>query len=63
MTFGIYLPPAALRGFRMEDYVVQELPDLVERRFETSSGRDISGHSMGGHGSAGAGRDAASARR
>ncbi|WP_397534038.1 S-formylglutathione hydrolase [Roseateles sp.] len=36
--------------FRMEDYVVQELPALVEVQFPTSERRAIFGHSMGGHG-------------
>ncbi|WP_304304321.1 S-formylglutathione hydrolase [Pseudacidovorax intermedius] len=36
--------------FRMEDYVVQELPALVEQHFATTARRAISGHSMGGHG-------------
>ncbi|MBP6896963.1 MAG: S-formylglutathione hydrolase [Pseudacidovorax sp.] len=36
--------------FRMEDYVVQELPALVEQHFATTARRGISGHSMGGHG-------------
>ncbi|RRD58010.1 S-formylglutathione hydrolase [Comamonadaceae bacterium OH2545_COT-014] len=36
--------------FRMEDYVVQELPALVEQHFPASTARAISGHSMGGHG-------------
>jgi len=36
--------------FRMEDYVVNELPALVEQHFPASSLRGISGHSMGGHG-------------
>ncbi len=36
--------------FRMEDYVVQELPALVERHFPATDRRGISGHSMGGHG-------------
>ena len=36
--------------FRMEDYVVQELPALVEAHFPASDRRGISGHSMGGHG-------------
>ena len=36
--------------FRMEDYVVQELPALVEQHFPASARRGISGHSMGGHG-------------
>ena len=36
--------------FRMEDYVVDELPTLVEAHFPASAQRSISGHSMGGHG-------------
>ena len=36
--------------FRMEDYVVEELPALVERHFPASARRGLSGHSMGGHG-------------
>ncbi len=36
--------------FRMETYVVQELPALVEAQFATTGRRGISGHSMGGHG-------------
>jgi S-formylglutathione hydrolase len=36
--------------FRMEDYVVNELPRLVEQHFPASGERGISGHSMGGHG-------------
>ena len=36
--------------FRMEDYVVDELPALIEQHFPTTSARGISGHSMGGHG-------------
>ena len=36
--------------FRMEDYVVQELPALVEQHFATIARRGIFGHSMGGHG-------------
>lgn len=36
--------------FRMEDYVVQELPGLVERQDMTSERRGLFGHSMGGHG-------------
>ena len=34
----------------MHDYVVEELPALVDAGFATNSGRAISGHSMGGHG-------------
>jgi len=36
--------------FRMEDYVVDELPALVQRHFPANDRRGISGHSMGGHG-------------
>ncbi len=36
--------------FRMEDYVVHELPELVQQHFPASDVRGISGHSMGGHG-------------
>ena len=36
--------------YRMYDYVVQELPALVEANFPVSNRRGISGHSMGGHG-------------
>ena len=36
--------------FRMHDYVVTELPRLVEDRFPASDARGILGHSMGGHG-------------
>ncbi|RDK00264.1 S-formylglutathione hydrolase [Paraburkholderia lacunae] len=38
------------RHFRMYDYVVDELPRLVESEFPASDARAISGHSMGGHG-------------
>jgi len=36
--------------YRMYDYVVHELPALVEAEFPVSGARGISGHSMGGHG-------------
>jgi S-formylglutathione hydrolase len=36
--------------YRMYDYIVQELPALVDAHFDTSTARGISGHSMGGHG-------------
>jgi S-formylglutathione hydrolase len=36
--------------YRMHDYVVDELPALVEAHFPVSAARSISGHSMGGHG-------------
>nr|WP_170829022.1 MULTISPECIES: S-formylglutathione hydrolase [Pseudomonas] len=38
------------RNYRMYDYVVQELPALIEANFPVSDKRGISGHSMGGHG-------------
>ena len=34
----------------MHDYVVDELPALVEANFPLTAARAISGHSMGGHG-------------
>jgi S-formylglutathione hydrolase len=36
--------------YRMHDYVVQELPALIEATFQANGARAISGHSMGGHG-------------
>ncbi|HYW77430.1 MAG TPA: S-formylglutathione hydrolase [Gammaproteobacteria bacterium] len=36
--------------YRMYDYVVEELPRLIEKNFPASDVRGISGHSMGGHG-------------
>jgi S-formylglutathione hydrolase len=36
--------------YRMQDYVAEELPDLIERHFPTNHSRGIFGHSMGGHG-------------
>ena len=36
--------------YRMYDYVVDELPALIEANFPVSDKRAISGHSMGGHG-------------
>ena len=38
------------RHYRMYDYVVAELPALVEANFPVTDARAISGHSMGGHG-------------
>ena len=38
------------RHYRMHDYVVHELPALIEANFPVSDRRGISGHSMGGHG-------------
>jgi len=36
--------------YRMQDYVAEELPALVEQHFAASHMRSIFGHSMGGHG-------------
>lgn len=36
--------------YRMYDYVVDELPQLIESNFPVTKKRAISGHSMGGHG-------------
>ena len=36
--------------YRMYDYVVDELPALIEAHFPVTAARAISGHSMGGHG-------------
>ena len=36
--------------YRMHDYVVHELPALVQAHFPANAARAISGHSMGGHG-------------
>ncbi|MGB8416727.1 S-formylglutathione hydrolase [Paraburkholderia sp.] len=36
--------------YRMYDYVVTELPRLIEANFPVTDRRSISGHSMGGHG-------------
>ena len=38
------------KHYQMYDYVVKELPQLIEATFPVSSARAISGHSMGGHG-------------
>ena len=38
------------RHYRMHDYIVDELPALVEANVPASGARGISGHSMGGHG-------------
>ncbi|WP_142849436.1 S-formylglutathione hydrolase [Telmatospirillum sp. J64-1] len=38
------------KHYRMYDYVVRELPDLIEANFPVSDRRSVSGHSMGGHG-------------
>jgi S-formylglutathione hydrolase len=36
--------------YKMYDYIVNELPLLIETNFPVSNKRSISGHSMGGHG-------------
>lgn len=36
--------------YRMYDYIVEELPKLIEEHFDTTDRRSIFGHSMGGHG-------------
>jgi S-formylglutathione hydrolase len=36
--------------YKMYDYVVKELPELIEAEFPVTDKRAISGHSMGGHG-------------
>ena len=36
--------------YRMYDYLVDELPRLIEANFPVNEARAISGHSMGGHG-------------
>lgn len=38
------------RHYHMYDYVVDELPKLIESTFPVSNKKAISGHSMGGHG-------------
>jgi len=37
-------------NYQMYDYVVKELPALIEAHFPVTDQRSISGHSMGGHG-------------
>lgn len=38
------------RHYQMYDYVVSELPALVEANFPVTDKRSVAGHSMGGHG-------------
>ncbi len=38
------------RHYRMYDYVVNELPGIIEAEFPVTCRRSIAGHSMGGHG-------------
>jgi S-formylglutathione hydrolase len=50
---GFYLNATAApwsRHYRMYDYIVEELPALIEAQFPVTGARAISGHSMGGHG-------------
>lgn len=50
---GFYLNATQMpwaQHYRMHDYVVHELPALIEASFPVSDKRGISGHSMGGHG-------------
>jgi len=42
--------PPWQRHYQMYDYVVNELPQLIESHFPVSDRRAIAGHSMGGHG-------------
>ncbi len=36
--------------YRMYDYIVSEIPDVIENHFPVNNVRSIAGHSMGGHG-------------
>ncbi|WP_182067984.1 S-formylglutathione hydrolase [Stenotrophomonas pavanii] len=50
---GFYLNAARApwaKHYCMHDYVVHELPALIEAEFPATGARAISGHSMGGHG-------------
>ena len=38
------------KNYHMYDYIVNELPDLIEQNFPVNQTRSIAGHSMGGHG-------------
>lgn len=38
------------KHYQMYDYIVNELPSLIEQNFPVSTKKAISGHSMGGHG-------------
>ncbi len=38
------------KHYQMYDYVVEELPKLIEANFPVTDKKSISGHSMGGHG-------------
>jgi len=50
---GFYLNATQMpwaKHYRMYDYIVDELPALIEATFPVSNKRAIAGHSMGGHG-------------
>ncbi|WP_394132291.1 S-formylglutathione hydrolase [Shewanella maritima] len=50
---GFYInatQPPFSQHYHMYNYVVNELPELIEQHFPVTSQRAISGHSMGGHG-------------
>lgn len=50
---GFYLNATQLpwsTHFKMYDYVVSELPEIIEANFPVNAKKAISGHSMGGHG-------------
>lgn len=50
---GFYLnatKPPFDQHYKMYDYVVSELPAIIEAHFPVTNQRSISGHSMGGHG-------------
>ena len=38
------------KNYQMYDYIVNELPELIETHFPVNNQRVVSGHSMGGHG-------------
>lgn len=38
------------KHYRMEDYILKELPELIESVFPVTNKRAVAGHSMGGHG-------------
>lgn len=50
---GFYLNATAepwSKNYRMEDYVVTELPALIQANFPVTDKAAVAGHSMGGHG-------------
>ena len=38
------------KHYQMEDYILKELPELIESVFPVTNKRAVAGHSMGGHG-------------